>query len=215
MITIKLDTVSKRYTNHWIIRNANYSFDKPIVYGISGFNGSGKSTLIHLLSGYLSPSVGQIVYSNDNGGAIDRNDIYKHLSIAAPYIDIEEVFTLRKFLTFYGKFRSWQDTLGIEDILKRSGLVKHSEVEVENFSSGMKQRVKLVTAMSTLSSLVLLDEPTSYLDAEAKLWLYQMIRERPQGQMLIMASNEKSDLDQCDIVLPIEHFQNKKESNLL
>lgn len=208
MIQVQLDNVSKRYTNHWIIRNANFIFDRPIVYGISGDNGSGKSTLVQLLSGYLTPSVGEIRYTIDNQ-RIERNDIYKYLGITAPYIDIEEAFTLQRFLEHYSRFKKMQDGLSIADIIGRSGLAAHAQVEIENFSSGMKQRAKLISTLSLDAPMLIMDEPTSYLDMEAKAWLYDHIRQRPSDQLIILASNDQDDLDQCDEIVGIDFFKNK------
>lgn len=207
MASISLDKVSKRYTNTWIIRHADYTFDQHKIYGIKGANGSGKSTLLQLLSGYLTPSEGHIQYADANGKSIDRNQIYRHLTMVAPYIDIEEIFTFRRFLTQYSRFRDFDTDKTIDDILATSGLADKSELEIENYSSGMKQRVKLITALSTKADIVLLDEPTSYLDENAKSWLYNLIRQESISKMILLASNDSEDLSICDAVISIDNFK--------
>lgn len=203
---IQLNNVSKRYTNHWIIRNANYCFDQPITYGIKGANGSGKSTFLQLLSGYLSPSEGELAYTVENK-TVPRGDVYQYINMTAPYIDIEEVFTFHRFLAHIQRYKTFEDGLSMESIIEKSGLSKHSQTEIEAFSSGMKQRVKLITALATRSEVVLLDEPTSYLDQTSKGWIYDLIKQRLPHKMIIIATNDAEDLEHCDVVIPIESFK--------
>lgn len=200
------ENISKRYTNNWIIRNATFQFDQNIVYGIKGANGSGKSTFLQLLSGYLSPSEGKLKYNID-GHSISRGEVYQHISMTAPYIDIEEVFTFERFLVNYTKFKKLDGDLTVDKVIEMSGLQKFAKTEIENYSSGMKQRVKLITAISSQCEVVILDEPTSYLDNVSKQWIYDLIQNRNNNKMIILASNDDEDLAQCDEIIPIDTFK--------
>jgi len=71
----------------------------------------------------------------------------------------------------------------------------------------MKQRVHLLLAIITDAPLLLLDEPSSFLDDQARTWLYEMIEENCKEKLVIMASNDQQDLDHCDEIVQLESIQ--------
>ena len=209
-MTITLTDLYKRYTYQWIIKNANFQFQKNQIYGIAGANGSGKSTLIHIISGYLSPSKGKIVWENQ-GRQIDRHDQYKSVSICAPYIRMVEDFTISELLKLYTKTKPLID-LSTADFLKMAYIEQHSTKAIKYFSSGMKQRVQLLLAMATDCPVLLLDEPSSYLDQDAKAWFYQKLEAYAKDKLVIIASNDLDDLDQCGNVVTLDDIQLNRNS---
>lgn len=104
MTTIQASNLSKRYGFQWIIRDQSFELTSKDVHGIAGANGSGKSTMMKILSGYLSQSQGTIKYSI-NGNTIPVSRIYQYLSLAAPYTDLINEFTLDEMLQFHSKFK--------------------------------------------------------------------------------------------------------------
>jgi len=91
---IKCHEVSKRYNQHWVIKQLSKTLESGNVYGIKGANGSGKSTLIKMLSGFLSPTLGTIIYESDQG-EISRDDIYQYLSIWGPHTSLSGILTIK------------------------------------------------------------------------------------------------------------------------
>ena len=85
---IKASGLGKKFQKDWIFRNFDYQFEANKTYAITGPNGSGKSTLIKVLSGMMPATEGEIGY--DNGTAIQEEEFYKHLCIAAPYLELED-----------------------------------------------------------------------------------------------------------------------------
>ena len=84
---IELENVAKRYRREWILRKVNLVIESGSSIAIEGPNGSGKSTLLRMLSGHLTPSKGKISYSVQ-GSPVPLDEVYRHLSYAAPYIDL-------------------------------------------------------------------------------------------------------------------------------
>ena len=195
-MNIECQSVSKRYTLNWIFKNLDASFAGPGIYGISGSNGSGKSTLLSLISGYLSPSKGKIGYTI-NGSNIPREDIYTKISIAAPYIDLIEEYTIGELIQVYKKLKPLEDSFDEKAFLHTAYLEKDRKKPIKYFSSGMKQRAQLLLALKTDVPFLLLDEPTSFLDVKAKAWFYDLINEYKAKKLIIMASNDEDDLQQC------------------
>ena len=92
-MTITTQNLGKRFNREWIFKKLSYNF-QPGVYAVIGPNGSGKSTLLQVLWGQLPYSTGSVDYMEGHN-AIAADDVYQHLTIAAPYLDLTEELTLR------------------------------------------------------------------------------------------------------------------------
>lgn len=186
-----LNNAGKQFDKHWVLRDFNGEYDAPGAIAILGQNGSGKSTLIKLLSGYVQPDEGKIKIIESN--QIPAEEIYRRVSMAAPWMDLIEEFTLVETLHFHSRFRTWVQPLDVNQLLEISELKHAAHKQLRNFSSGMKQRVKLLLAILTQSSLLLLDEPCSNLDAKAVAWYQQLLKEHLSDRLLFVASNHQAD----------------------
>ncbi|MCO5229739.1 MAG: ABC transporter ATP-binding protein [Chitinophagales bacterium] len=184
---IQLSAIGKRYGLEWIFRHVNYDFSSGNSYALTGHNGSGKSTLLKILSGGLSPSEGKVIFK-DGQKAYSQIEIAQHLSYAAPYISLIEEFTLKEILDFHFQFKKM--CVSREDFLEILGLRAHLDKSISHFSSGMMQRLKLSLAILSQSQILLLDEPTSYLDENAIRWYKQLLSENIDGRLVILGSNQ-------------------------
>ncbi len=204
---IQLESLGKKFGREWIFRGLNYSFaeNNPVV--ISGANGSGKSTLLQVISGSMMEGEGKLIYSHE-GKEITQSEIYKYISYASPYLELMEDFTLAESISFHGKFKSWRNGLNDKQILERSGLAHAHAKQLKNFSSGMKQRVRLLLAILSDTPLLLLDEPCSNLDAQVIEWYGELIREHGKNRTIIVCSNQvKQEYFFCTAELKIEDFK--------
>ena len=104
---IVLENAGKRYLREWIFKDLNYTFKKGSSYAITGRNGSGKSTLAAVLSGQLIPSEGTIKHYID-GKVLDEHLVYRHTSLAAPYLELIEEFTLKEMVNFHFSLKGWK-----------------------------------------------------------------------------------------------------------
>ena len=199
---VRLQQVSKRFVYDWIIKDLSADFASNSTTGINGINGSGKSTLIKMISGWLSPSKGNISYRLSDK-EVKRDDIYTYLSIVAPYTDIIVEYDLREMYQFHTQFKTLQGVEGykhFEDIVKLKG---QKGKPLQYYSSGMKQRVQLALAVLTDSRLLLLDEPTSFLDSANKQWFYELLQQRLADRTTIISSNDLEDFQYCERVLEL------------
>jgi ABC-type multidrug transport system ATPase subunit len=194
---IDLQGVGKRYRTEWILKNVNFELQPKGQYAITGPNGSGKSTLMKILSGHLTPSKGKVFFSNQ-GQPLAVDQVYAHLSYAAPYIELVEEFTLLEALAFHLRFKPLLKNLDAESLYQRLNFKKARNKLISNFSSGMKQRLKLILAICSDTPLLLLDEPTTNLDAEGVQWYRQLIDDYAANRLLIIASNVDVDFDFCE-----------------
>ncbi|MBK7938621.1 MAG: ATP-binding cassette domain-containing protein [Lewinellaceae bacterium] len=99
-MTIHLQNAGKRFRLDWIFRGLDYTFRTGERYAVLGPNGSGKSTLLKVLSGHLTPSKGKVVFEHA-GAPVEPDAVYRHISYAAPYIELIEEFTLEEALKFH------------------------------------------------------------------------------------------------------------------
>lgn len=194
---IELEKVAKRYRNEWILRRLNLQLSAEHSYAISGPNGSGKSTLLKILSGYLTPTRGNIHFYHGEK-RIESNELYRYLSFAAPYIELIEEFSLLEALQFHQQFQPLLPGMTTEEFIELLGLpISAQKKVIRYYSSGMKQRVKLALGLCADAPLVLLDEPTTNLDRQGMDWYRSLVEQFVGDRLLIIASNVEEDFDFC------------------
>ena len=204
-MNITLKNIGRRFNKEWIFREINYQFEQGQKYAILGPNGSGKSTLLSILLGSLTPSEGELKYLNPQ--EINVESIYQHISFAAPYIDLIEEFTLQETIAFHFQFKGYAVGLGELEILDLLGLEKSQDKALKHFSSGMKQRTKLVLACCSNSPILLLDEPTSNLDTQGVDWYLSLIEKFGEHKTIIIGSNQAHEYSFCKQRLMISDYK--------
>jgi ABC-type multidrug transport system ATPase subunit len=205
---IELKQIGRRFNREWIFKNINYSFQSGESYAILGINGSGKSTLLQVVSGALSPSTGTIIYTNNNLN-IGVENIFEHLSIAAPYLELIEEFTLIEVLNFHFQFKKRLNNINNKDLIALLDMESSKNKELKYFSSGMKQRVKLILAFCADTAVLLLDEPTANLDEQGIKWYKELVNKFTKNRMVIVCSNQSHEYEFCSHQIQIADYKNK------
>lgn len=203
---IVLDHIGKRFNREWIFKDVSLKINSGDHLAILGANGSGKSTLLQILSGYLTPSTGAISWKGEKN--IPVESIYSHISIATPYMNLFDDFTLQENLTFHTGFKKTIEIFSIKDFAAQLGLEKQLPKQLKFFSSGMKQRVKLGTAILSNSEILLLDEPCSHLDNSAITWYQELLKQYSKDRIILIASNrQESETYICTKEIQMEHYK--------
>jgi len=174
---IKLLNIYKKYNNNFIFKDLNLVFYPENIYSINGNNSSGKSTFLKLISGYISPNKGKIIYNNS------KNSI----TFAAPYSNLIEEMNLNELLKFkrvFSRFINNFDEKKFKEIIEIDKFKK-----IKFFSSGIKQKIKLALAILFDSKVILLDEPCSNLDMDNIKWFQNLINNYKKDRLIIVASN--------------------------
>jgi ABC-type multidrug transport system ATPase subunit len=206
---LKINTtgIGKRFNREWIFKKFNHQFFPGRTYAITGPNGSGKSTLLSLISGQMPPSEGSIEYFSETGQEIPAEDVYKHMAIAAPYMDLIEEFTLEEHLDFHFRLKPPRPGLSTREAVKLMYLENARDKYIHNFSSGMKQRVRLALALFSNCQVLLLDEPASNLDNRAYDWYRSELGKVPKECLVIIASNNTWEYPENSEILDIMDFK--------
>lgn len=199
---IELSQIGKKFNKHWLFKHIDYTIQPGQTVAITGFNGSGKSTLLQIILGYQLPSTGKIQYSLNNN-PIDGEVWFNHLSFVAPYLELPEELTLLEVLHFHFSFKQLKPGATFELMIAESGLSGSEHKQVKYFSSGMKQRLKLLLAFYTTAEVLLLDEPTSNLDEKGIVWYQQLFSAEHHKRTIVIASNQAYEYLQKDFVLDI------------
>lgn len=196
MIKISLEHVGRRFNREWIFRDINYEFESGSSYAILGANGAGKSTLLQVISGSLSSSEGTISYLNEEN-KLDPDNIFEHLSLAAPYLELIEEFSLTEHIDFHFRFKKYRAGMDRDGLIGLLGLKNAEFKAIKYFSSGMKQRVKLALAFCSDTGILLLDEPASNLDQQGLEWYLSLVGQFSSERLLIICSNQEQEYSFC------------------
>jgi ABC-type multidrug transport system ATPase subunit len=205
---IYLDKVSKKFNRQLVFRELTYHFQSGQRYAITGANGSGKSTLLQVIINKIPPSKGKISYKSASGKAISADDVFEEFSIATTAMTLIEEFKLEEMINFHFKFKKPISNIFKTEIPALLGLEKETKKYIGNFSSGMKQRLKIGLAVLSESSLLILDEPGANLDVNAKKWYQSLLKNHLKDRTVIIASNESEDYVLCENHLSLESFKN-------
>lgn len=192
LIRIELSDLGKRFNREWIFRDMTEVFHPGQVYAVTGPNGAGKSTLLSVLWGQTPPSQGSLRYQCEKR-IIPDDEIYRHIAIAAPYMDLIEEFTLAEHLRFHFSMKPARTGLTIDAMISKMYLDDARDKVISNFSSGMKQRLKLALAFFTDADILFLDEPGTNLDRKAFDWYLGRLNEVPSGCTIFIASNQETE----------------------
>jgi ABC-type multidrug transport system ATPase subunit len=209
-ISISLQNIGRRFNRDWIFRGIDHTFTDNKSYAILGPNGSGKSTLLQVLNSSLAPSAGQLNYFY-NGAEIEISQVYKHLSIAAPYLELIEEFTLSEVIDFHFKFKPYKDGIDKSGVVELLGMHSSRNKMIRYFSSGMKQRLKLALAFCSDSPMLMLDEPTSNLDTQGIEWYLSLVQEFAANRLTVICSNQEHEYSFCNERLSISDYKGLRE----
>lgn len=205
---ISLTDAGKRFNRDWIFRHLTYEFSAGQSYAIIGPNGSGKSTLLQVLSGGMHINEGKGEWAIDNKQLANEN-VYNYISICAPYLEVVEEMTLLEFLNFHAGFKPFLSSITSEKIISILGLENAVNKQIRNYSSGMKQRVKLAQSIFSDVPVVLLDEPCTNLDAAGIQLYHNLINEYCKNRMLVVSSNDEVEYGFCNERLNINDYKNR------
>lgn len=209
--TVELNSLIKYFGRRLIFDGINFSFSSRNIYGISGPNGSGKSTLVKIIADLISPTRGKVIHRSGDK-IIEPEDLHNHLGFVSPYLFLYDEFTAEENLSYSASIRGIKFNRERSDfLLSELNLFDRRNDLVRGYSSGMKQRLKFIFALLHEPQLIILDEPTSNLDNAGKDIVYRIIAEESKKNLVVIASNEDSDLRLCNEVIELEKF--KKQPN--
>ncbi len=203
---IIIENLGKKFRNEWIFRRLNYTFETGNSYAVTGANGSGKSTFLQVLSQFIPANEGEIKYFDGNA-TIKIDHIHKYIAYSSPFLELIDDFTLLELVQFHQKLKPFTGNLSPIQFIEKIAFLNQKDKQIKFFSSGMRQKLKLGLCLFSTAEILFLDEPTTNLDAETKLWFIQNIKSIIKNKLIILASNDPFEYSFTDHLIDIQQFK--------
>jgi len=199
------EKLEKKFRKERIFTDFSYQFEQGTSYALTGPNGSGKSSLLKILSFYSLASKGSIKLLDDSSNLIKDDIAHTFIAFAAPYIQLIDEFSLPELLDFCIN-ASFIPPISIEEFENFIKLKPGTNKFIGNYSSGMRQKIKLGISLLSSRPIILLDEPCTNLDRTSKDWFFNQIAQN-SNKLIIIASNEKEEIDFCQKSISILDYK--------
>jgi ABC-type multidrug transport system ATPase subunit len=204
---ITLRAVTKAFGREVVLQDLDRTLPTGSRTVLLGPNGSGKSTLLQLIAGAVLPTRGEVIHRLGTGTIAD-GEVYRHVSIAAPYLNLYEELSLRRAIELHHRLKPLQPGLDAPAVARAAYLEHALDKPIAQFSSGMKQRARLALAILSDTPLLLLDEPTGNLDAEGIAWFTRLVADHVRNRTLVVASNaQPQEHALCDQRIEVLNFK--------
>lgn len=186
---LKIENLSKSYGKNRVLQDINLSIQPGEIYGLLGPNGAGKTTTINIICNLVKPDRGTIKINQQN---ISRHTKYC-LGVAPQENLLYQSLTCQENLFFYGRIYGLKKTQikqRIKNSLEAVKLLNRANTPVEQLSGGMQRRMNIAVALIHQPKLLILDEPTTGLDIEARWEIWQLIKTlRHQGITILLTTH--------------------------
>lgn len=207
-VILEVEQLSKTFGNFKAVNDLSFSVSEAEIVGIIGPNGAGKSTTIHMLLGLISPSAGEVRIFGRRF-AENREYILEKMNFASPYTSFPGRLTVQENLAIFARLYGVRDrALRISELLKMFAIDNLKDKQVSRLSSGENTRLGLCKAMMNDPRLLLLDEPTAYLDPQAALHVKRVLLDLRESSRttIIYTSHNLADVEEmCQRVIFLSH----------
>lgn len=209
---INLESITAGYGGEAVLYQLTLSFEAGGITGILGPNGCGKSTLLKVIAGLLKPQSGQVLLEGMPLSAYPPKELAKRVAVLpqsreVPAIPVEALVAHGRFpyLGFPRKLTP-EDQKLVEAAMERAGVLEHREKLLSALSGGERQKVYLAMVLAQDTPIVLMDEPTTYLDINHQFELLRLIRElASSGRTVLVVMHDLAQaLEHCDRILLLE-----------
>jgi ATP-binding cassette, subfamily A (ABC1), member 3 len=199
---LRVLNISKTFGSNKAVDDISFGILPSEKFALLGPNGAGKSTTISLIRGELRPDS-----THPPGSVFIASDSLMHTPVAArnhlgvcPQFDAVDSMTLSEHLHFYARARGVPDKeTNIRELISRLGLSEHANKLVKKLSGGTKRKLSLAIAMIANPSVLLLDEPSSGMDAASKRSLWATLFSVASGRCLLLTTHSMEEADAlCD-----------------
>lgn len=213
MNIIEVQNLSFSYSQAEVLRNISFKVKTGTFLAVVGPNGAGKSTLLNLLSAALKPATGTVKIDGKTIGSYSTKELAGKIAVVRQetipifgFAVIETVMMSRT--THYGQlgFEKEADRQIVTEALKVTDTARFSSRSLANLSAGERQRVFIARALAQDTPILLLDEPTSFLDLKHQIEIYDLLKvaQIRQGKTIVAVTHDINLAAQyCDSILLI------------
>ncbi len=191
------------------LRGVDLVVPKGKVVGLLGPNGAGKTTLVRILTTLMRPTSGAAVVEGFDVGA-HPNEVRKIIGLTGQYAAVDEILTGRENLVMVGRLYHLsiaEAHARAEQLLERFSLTDAADRQLSTYSGGMRRRLDIAASIVNRPPVLFLDEPTTGLDPQSRLELWDIIRELvSDGTTVLLTTQYLEEADQlADEIVVIDH----------
>jgi ABC-2 type transport system ATP-binding protein len=192
---IEIKNLSFRFGTHLALNKLSLTIPEGSITALVGPNGAGKTTLMRCMSALAHPSDGQVLIDGIDT-AKDPHACHRLLGFLADNFGLYEELTVEQALTYFAAAQQ-MDQQRVKEVLEQVNLTDKKKEQIKSLSRGMRQRVGIAQAIIHLPKYLILDEPASGLDPEARIQLAELFKQlNKEGITLLVSSHILAELDQ-------------------
>lgn len=198
-VILEVNNITAGYKNHPVIDNVSLQLRRGKIYSIIGPNGCGKTTLLRVMSRNMKPASGRVLLDGKDIFKTNTKQVARKMAILSQSNPGMSDVTVEKLVT-YGRYahKQWWESNGTLDndivtwALRRTNLEDHRGSKINSISGGERQRAWIAMALAQKPELLLLDEPTTYLDISHQLEIMELVARlnREEGITVLMVLHD-------------------------
>jgi ABC-2 type transport system ATP-binding protein len=190
---IQLRGLEKSYKELRVLRGVDLDVARGSIFALLGSNGAGKTTVVRILSTLLKADAGSATV-NGFDVATQGGDVRQSISLTGQFAAVDEILTGRENLVLVARLRHLKSPGAIaDDLLARFSLTEAGARRVGTYSGGMRRRLDIAMSLIGDPPVIFLDEPTTGLDPQARLEVWQAVRELAAGGTTVLLTTQHLD----------------------
>lgn len=208
-IAVELKDLTKKYDENLVVDGINLEIPKGECFGLLGPNGAGKSTTMKMMYCSVLVSSGELYVLGLN---VKKNfrEIKNRIGVVPQEDGLDPDFSVLENLLVYASYHEIPKTMAsgkAQSLLRSMRLEEYSERSVETLSGGMKRRLAIARGLMNSPEVLFLDEPTTGLDPQARLWIWDFIRNlKNEKSTVILTTHYMEEAERlCDRVAIMDH----------
>jgi ABC-2 type transport system ATP-binding protein len=203
---IQVQGLEKSYKDLHVLRGVDFDVARGSIFALLGSNGAGKTTTVNILSTLLKADAGT---ANVNGFdvATQPADVRASISLTGQFAAVDEILSGRENLVLVARLRHLKDPGTIaDDLLERFTLTDAAARKVSTYSGGMRRRLDIAMSLIGNPQVIFLDEPTAGLDPQARIEVWQVVKElAAQGTTVLLTTQYLDEAEQLADRIAILH----------
>ena len=190
---IQVRGLEKSYKDVRVLRGVDFEVARGSIFALLGSNGAGKTTVVRILSTLLRADAGT-ARVNDFDVAAQSPDVRESISLTGQFAAVDEILSGRENLILVARLRHLKHPGAIADeLLRRFSLTGAGTRRVATYSGGMRRRLDIAMSLIGSPPVIFLDEPTTGLDPEARIEVWQAVRELAAGGTTVLLTTQYLD----------------------
>ncbi|NYE96691.1 ABC-2 type transport system ATP-binding protein [Psychromicrobium silvestre] len=203
---IRVTGMEKSYGSLQVLRGVDFEVARGSIFALLGSNGAGKTTMVKILSTLLKPDAGTATVEGFDV-TTEPLEVRQSISLTGQFAAVDEILSGRENLVLVAKLRHLKDPGQIADeLLARFDLTDAGSRKVATYSGGMRRRLDISMSLIGQPKVIFLDEPTTGLDPEARLEVWQVVQELAnQGTTVLLTTQYLDEAEQLADRIAILH----------